>query len=90
MLHFDFLGFCCGFGLITALGITVSTQSEVVQVLSLLDGLVENALQVALCEGGALRVFHRFYVFRHLNCLLVLYGSHFALSKLFPYFWIVS
>ena len=56
----------------------------------LLYRLVEDTLQVSLCERGALQVFHRLDILRDLYCLLVLYWRHLSLPELLSHFWIVS
>lgn len=43
--------------------------------------LVEDALQVALCQGRAFEVLLRLDLFGNHDCLLILNGRHFLLSE---------
>jgi hypothetical protein len=81
MVHllFFFCADCCGRGLRTAL----EAVSWVVRGSSRYapDGLVEDALQVALCQGGALEVLLRLDLLGHHDRLLVLDGRHLLLPQ---------
>lgn len=58
--------------------------------MSLLDRLVEHALQVPLGESGTFHVLHSLDVLCYLHSLLILNWRHLTLSQLFAHFGVVS
>ena len=81
-MHFCFLGFEVGRGLRTALSCYVSGlhQSSLDSVYAP-DGLVEDTLEVALCEGRALHVLDCLDLLGNADGLLILNGCHLLLSQ---------
>lgn len=65
-------------------------EREECEARNVLDRFVEHALEISLRQGRALEVLDGFDLFGDLDCLLILYGLHLALTQLFFDLWVVA